>query len=116
MADKAERKAHRFRLWLSTEDKAFLDAIGKVQAITTGALISDFIAISLRAIRTGRDPYTGEPILWRVPDRLLPPSIKSVLEQMEAGEGLQLKRKRVLPPKAYQARARAILDSLQSPE
>ena len=62
MADKAERKAHRFRLWLSTEDKAFLDAIGKVQAITTGALISDFIAISLRAIRTGRDPYTGEPI------------------------------------------------------
>ena len=55
----------RVQLRLLPEDSAFAQLIAEQYAVSPAEVIAHCWTLTCRALRTGRDPLTGEPIDWK---------------------------------------------------
>ena len=84
------------RLRLLPEDTALCKLIGDAYNVSPSEVIAHAWSLMCRALRTGRDPLTGEPIDWKAAaySDHVPPEMRDFLRESQAMIAGQRKRKR----------------------
>lgn len=75
----------QLRLYLSGDDWQLLDVVARGQRIARGVVLSRMWSLFCRALRTGRDPATGEPLHLVKPALEYPPAVAEAIATRRKG-------------------------------